>query len=168
MMYGAIAQEKQGQIDQAWAALKNDDCRSAWDILWPLAKSGNVEARYYLYSAVASKIIPPGVTKDPPSWYRHVLALSAYAALRPRERYASDTESDGRFARVDVPASIKALNLGEGGEKVAKCYKGASSLQTCLDLGISLGIIPTFEDYARETELTARETGIPARCLPHH
>jgi len=134
------------EIDQAWAALRIDDCESAWNILWPLAKSGNVEARYHLYGAVVGKIVPPGVTKDPSSSYRHTLALSAYAALRPREDYDSGTPSDGRFTRIDVPATIRALKVGEDGERVVRCYTSSSTLQSCLDFG---GVTRSHSDFRK-------------------
>jgi hypothetical protein len=159
-----------GEIERAWAALAGRDCEAAWNILWPLAKNGDVEARYFLYSATLT-VIPPGVinvNRERSSYFRHVLALSAYAALRPRENYASGMPSDGLFARNDVPASIRELNLGEPGERVSQCYKSDPSLEKCLKLGVSLGVIPKFDDYARETERIASESGATARCLPRH
>lgn len=113
-------------------------------------------------------MVPPGVTKDHASWHRHVLALAAYAALTPLEQYLPGSVSDGRFARHDVPASISALKLGANGERVSQCYASDASLEKCLNLGISLGVIPKFEDYARETELAAQETGVTAHCLSRH
>lgn len=155
------------EIERAWAAMQNRDCETAWNILWPLAKSGDVEARYFLYGSSAG-IIHPGVTKDPSSYDRHTLALSPYAALRPKANYAPGVPSDGRFARQDVPASIRGLKLGEAGERVSQCYTSDPSLEKCLKLGVSLGVIPKFEDYAREVDKMVSENGITARCLPRH
>jgi hypothetical protein len=155
------------EVQEAWTALQRGDCEAAWNALWPLAKSGNQEARSFLYFATAG-VIPPGVTKDHASWYRHVLALAAYAALAPPEFYLPGSVSDGRFARQDVPAAIRGLKLGANGERVSQCYASDASLEKCLNLGISLGVIPTFEKYARETELIARNTGIPASCVPRY
>lgn len=155
------------EVQEAWTALQRGDCEAAWDILWPLAKNGSQEARYFLYSATG-RVKPPGVTKDHASHYRHVLALAAYAALAPPELYLPGSVSDGRFARQSVPAAIRGLNLGANGERVSQCYASNASLENCLNLGVSLGVIPTFEEYARETELAARNTGVAASCLPRH
>jgi hypothetical protein len=156
------------EVQQAWAALQRGDCRAAWNTLWPLAKNGNQEARYFLYSSLGGRMVPPGTTKDHTSWHRHVLVLSAYAALTPKEQYLPGSVSDGRFARQDVPASIAALKLGVNGERASQCYASDAPLEKCLDLGISLGVIPKFGDYARETELAAHETGVTAHCLSRH
>jgi hypothetical protein len=110
------------EVQQAWAALQRGDCEAAWNTLWPLAKNGNQEARYFLYSATG-KVNPPGV---------------------------------------------RSLNLGANGERVSQCYAGDASLEKCLNLGVSLGVIPTFEEYARQTELAAHETGVTAHCFPRH
>jgi hypothetical protein len=155
------------EVQQAWTALQRGDCEVAWNTLWPLAKSGNQEARSFLYFATG-RVNPPGVTKDHASYYRHVLALAAYAALAPPESYLPGSVSDGRFARHDVPSAIRALNLGANGERVSQCYASDTRLEKCLNFGISLGVIPTFEEYARETELAARNTGITASCLPRY
>jgi hypothetical protein len=155
------------EVQQAWTALQRGDCEAAWNTLWPLAKSGNQEARSFLYFATG-RVNPPGVTKDHASWHRHVLALAAYAALAPPELYLPGSVSDGRFARQAVPSAIRGLNLGANGERVSQCYASDASLEKCLNLGISLGVIPTFEEYARETELAARNTGITASCVPRY
>ena len=153
---------------EAWAALRRNDCEGAWNILWPLAKNGDQEARYYLYWAVVQRINPPDVATDPAILNRHFLTLSAYAALRPTERYSMGVASDGRFARIEVPVAISRLNLGEHGERVAQCYKAGEPLDACLQLGVSLGVIQEFEDYARDTDRRVREAGAKARCLPRH
>jgi hypothetical protein len=156
------------EVQQAWDALARGDCESAWNTLWPLAKNGNQEARYFLYSSIAGRMIPPGVTKDHTTWYRHVLVLAAYAAITPQDQIPSIAGAGNRFARIDVPASITALKLGPNGERVAQCYANGPSFKTCLDLALSLGVIPRFEEYASKTELAERETGIAAHCLPRH
>jgi hypothetical protein len=145
------------EVQQAWDALARGDCASAWNTLWPLAKNGNQEARYFLYSATAGRMIPPGVTKDHATWYRHVLVLAAYAAITPQDQIPSIAGAGNRFARIDVPASIAALKLGPDGERVAQCYSSGSSFKSCLDLAVSIGVIPTFEEYARKTETAERD-----------
>jgi hypothetical protein len=166
----AVAEVKPGlaEIERARALVERGDCARAWNILWPLAKNGDQEARYFLYSAVTGRMIPPAVTKDHTTWYRHVLVLTAYAAITPQEQMPSTVGAGHRFARIDVPASINALKLGADGERVAQCYANGPSFKICLDLAISLGVIPSFEEYALKTEMAERETGIEAHCLSRY
>lgn len=155
-------------IEQAAAKLARGECNTAWNIAWPLAKDGSQNARNFLYAALNARLLPPGVTGDPATIFRHTLALAAYAALMSPEEIRSGAVSDRRFARIDVPGAIKHLNFGSNGERVADCYRTGPSFRTCLDLGISLRVIPTFEEYADETERRQEETGRPAACFPSH
>ena len=166
----AVAEVKPGpvEIERARALVERGDCARAWNIVWPLAKNGDQKARYFLYSAITGRMIPPAVTKDHTTWYRHVLVLAAYAAITPQEQMPPTVGAGHRFARIDVPASINALKLGADGERVAQCYANGPSFKTCLDLAVSLGVIPRFEEYARTTETAERETGIDAHCLSRY
>jgi hypothetical protein len=154
------------EFDQAREAYRREDCRGAWDIVWPLAKKGNHEARYFLHGTIVDRMIPPGDSGYPRSVFlRHNLTLAAYATLARARPGRGDPNH--RWARIDIPNSINALALGEKGDRVAQCYKSDASFQTCLDLAISLGVFQKFEDYALSTEAAARETGLTARCRPH-
>lgn len=154
------------EFNQASEAYKREDCRSAWDIVWPLAKKGNHEARYFLYGTIVDRMIPPGDSGYPRSAFvRHNLTLAAYATLARARPGLGDPNH--RWARIEIPNSISALALGSKGGRVAQCYKSDSSLQVCFDLAVSLGVVPKFEDYALGVEAAARETGLTARCRPH-
>ncbi len=153
------------ELEQAEALLDSWDCKTAWNIAWELAKTGNQEARYFLYLSLTRRMIPPAVTSEHTWHYRHGLVLSAYAALTPPEQLQPGNSPDHRAARHDIVFFISRLGLGPNGERVAQCYAGGLSPKTCLDLAVSLGVIPKFEDYARLTEEAARETGTVARCL---
>lgn len=154
------------ELAQATAAYKRDDCRGAWDIIWPLAKAGNNEARHFLFMAVATGMMAPG---DPglsmATTARHNLTLAAYAALAPSPK-PSKGDRNHKWARDVVPNAILHLNLGSKGERVAQCYKSGPTFRDCLDLAVSLGVVQKFEDYARDVETAAQETGLGARCLP--
>lgn len=157
---------EENELKRARGLLATGECGAAWDIAWPLAKDGNQEARYFLYQSINGRMLPPGVTRERDSYYRHVLALAAYAASAPLEKAPAGAVSNRHFARIDIPASISGLKLGPDGERVAQCYRTAPSFKACLDLGVSLGVIPTFANYAAETESRSKETGVGARCLP--
>jgi hypothetical protein len=154
------------EFNQAREAYRRGDCRSAWDIVWPLAKQGNHEARNYLYGTRLDRMMAPGESGLSKSTsIRHDLTLAAYAALARARPGIGDPNH--RSARIDIPNSINALALGANGGRVAQCYKSGTSFQECLDLAISLGVIQKFEDYARDVETVARETGVSAWCRPY-
>jgi hypothetical protein len=161
-----FAATESDQIKRAQTYLRDGDCVAAWNVLWPLAKSGSAEARYYLYGAVTFKLIPPGISGDSASWYRHLVTLGAYAAIAPKRQISAEFAPTEAFARTAMPAAIERLNLGERGARVAACYKRASRFDDCLRLGISLRVIPTFEQYAQETNDAAKATGSLPRCAP--
>jgi len=154
------------EFNQAGEAYKREDCRGAWDMVWPFAKKGNHEARYFLHGTMVDRMIPPGDSGHPRSIFlRHNLTLAAYGTLARAQPGMGDPNHRG--TRVEIPNLINALTLGAKGDRVAQCYKSASPFQTCLDLAVSLGVVQKFEEYALSTEAAARETGLAARCRPH-
>jgi hypothetical protein len=158
------------EFNQATEAFRNEDCRAAWDIVWPLAKQGNHEARYFLAMAMVGRLAPPGLPRELPeaAWDRHSLTLFAYAALATQSPTPWHGDPSHRWARKEVPLLIKKLALGLNGSRVAQCYASDASFQDCLDLAVSLGVVQRFEDYARDVERAARETGIQAWCWRPH
>jgi len=71
---------------------------------------------------------------------------------------------DHKWIRETIQVFLKELALGDKGDQVAQCYKSGGAFRDCLDLAVSLGVVPKFEDYAEEVERTERETGIAASC----
>jgi hypothetical protein len=151
------------QFKRAREIYQRGDCRESWDILWPLAKVGNREARYLLWSMTLDRMMPPG--RLGAKWDRHHLTLAAYATLVPSPFELPGSEQH-RGARKSIQNAIGALKLGPSGDQVAQCYKSGSSLPACLKLATSLGVVQRFEDYAADVDAEARESGLPARCLP--
>lgn len=155
------------EFKRASVALGAWDCRTAWNTMWPLAKAGNADARHFLATSMNGQMDPPGVDWSSPQSMRsqHVLTLSAYAAmasLRPDQG-----DPDHKWIRRAIPSSLRQLALGAKGEQVAECYR-SGSFRRCLDLAVSLGVVPTFEDYAEEVERAERETGRSASCVDPH
>jgi hypothetical protein len=165
----ALAQRySSAEFDQAWAALQRRDCKAAWDIIWPLAKRGDPWARHFLYNSLAAGgMVFPGITKDHSWYYRSYLMVAVYAAVTPEDQLAFPVP-DRRFFRVDIINVIKSAERNSNGERVAQCYAAGSSFQNCLDLGTSLGVFPTFDDFAQETDEAERRTGVAAHCAPRY
>jgi len=153
------------EFKQATEAFRREDCKNAWDILWPLAKKGNREARYLLWGHLIGGLIPPGTAAvSRSSMDRHHLTLAAYATLVPAGPNPPPGDPHHKWAREVIPGAIKRLSLGEKGDKVAQCYKSTSAFRTCLDLVVALGIVQRFEEYAYDVVRERMETGRAASC----
>jgi len=153
------------EFKEAAAALGRWDCKTAWEIYWSFAIRGNAEARYALWTAMIYNTNPPGVSfwsSSRATWGRHSPTLSAYGALA---RVAPRT---GESLRREIPIHLKELALGAKGDQVAECYKSGGAFRDCLDLAVSLRVVPKFEDYAEEVERAERETGRTASCWDPH
>jgi hypothetical protein len=113
----ALAQRNwPAEFDQAWAALQRHDCKAAWNIVWPLAKRGDPQARHFLYDALAAGGMGfPGITKDHSWYYRSYLMLAVYAAVTPEDQLAFPVP-DRRFFRIDIVNVIKSVELNSNGE----------------------------------------------------
>jgi len=156
------------EFKEAAAAEARWDCKTAWDIIWPFAKMGNNEARFFLFKSVVNRTNPPGYYSglSSSSFSRHLFILGIYGALASVAPERGDPSH--AWARKEVPILINELALGQRGDLVAQCYKSGDALGHCLDLAVSLGVAPKFEDYAEEVENSARQTGRGASCrYPH-
>jgi hypothetical protein len=112
---------------------------------------------------------PPGLDfRSTPRalWNRHLLTLGAYAALSPMSR--GKGEPGHKLIRDEIPIHLRGLALGSKGDQIAQCYRSGRPVRECLDLAVSLGVVPRFEDYIEEVERVERETGMAASCrIPH-
>ena len=156
------------EFKEAAAAASRWDCKTAWDIIWPFAKRGNNEARFFLFRLVINNTNPPGYYSGLSSSFlsRHLFTLAIYGALAGIAPDGGDPSH--AWARKEVPILINELALGQRGDLVAQCYKSGDALRNCLDLAISLGVAPRFEDYAEEVDNSVRQTGRGASCrYPH-
>lgn len=152
-------------LEQAEEATAKWDCKRGWDIAWPLAKGGDDQARLFLLSTMITNTNPPGFSSAL-DWSRHALVLSAYGALARVPDGKGDPNH--KWIRDDIPKYISSMALGSKGSRVAKCYERGSSFRECLNLAVSMEVIPKFEDYAREVDDAVQKTGKGAVCrLPH-
>src|SRR5262245_29296170 len=71
------------EFREAVAASVRRDCRAAWDLIWPFARMGNHEARFFLFSETSFHTNPPGYHTQALRMFltRHNLTLAAYGAL---------------------------------------------------------------------------------------
>jgi hypothetical protein len=150
-------------LKEAQDAYNRGECGAIWEVMWPLAKSGSADARLYLLLTATLYMNPPGLDTSSPqtAWNRHLVTLSAYGALGVA---AERISPDNKWLRNEIPRRLKELALGAGGDQVAQCYQSGGAVRDCLDLAVSLGVIPRFEDYAEEAERIERNTGMDASC----
>jgi hypothetical protein len=146
-------------------AVRRRNCREQWNILWPLAKQGNSEARYYLWAGMTDNLRPPGPASQSIR-KRQLLTFSVYATMAARRPAPLQGHPDHGWAHYDIPIFIKELALGPKGDRVAQCYTSKSPFDVCLKLAVSLGVVQTFEDFADELEASGQREHEMASCLP--
>jgi hypothetical protein len=146
-------------------ALHRGDCKTAWDLVWPLAKSGDHHAQLFLSEATL-RMAPPGAdTESGPIALRHPLIFGMNAALANR-LFGSTHSSLRDWPSLLIPIIIEPMSLGASGERVVECYKSSSTYVGCLRLAESLGVVPSFAEYARDIDDTAAKTAASATCRP--
>jgi hypothetical protein len=158
---------KHEALNRASELLK-ENCGQAWNIVWPLAKSGNEEAQYFIFSWLFNtpKLRLPGDvfdSRESPQ-YR---TLSVYAAAATTEFNEMMLAANSNWRR-NFAKYIVATVPGAGGQSVAQCYENNKSGKECQQLAVSLGVVPSFKEFATNLDQTFRETGTRARCMfPH-
>src|SRR4030095_7654267 len=96
------------ELKEAEAALARRDCKTAWEIYWSFASTGNAEARYALAASMLVSTLPPGISIRPSSLiilFRHSLTLSAYGALA--HPHPGMARPDHQWIRDAIPVYLK-------------------------------------------------------------
>lgn len=135
---------------QAAAAVDSGDCASAWSLVWPWARSGNIEARAILAtSMVAAGLTPPGSRGDAISLFRHSLVLAVHGA------------ADGDRAATELLHALIRTELVSdmGGAQLKRCLDAGTFSRTCVANAVNDGFVPDFADYSIEIDATASATG---------
>lgn len=136
-------------------------------MMWPHAKKGSHEAKYFLWSTLIGRMIPPGqAALSRELMIRHLLTLAAYTAIGPKGPKPFGGHPDYLWARKEIPLLIDQLGLGPPGIQVAQCYRSDRSFQECLSLAVSLDVVQPFEDYAAMVDSQEQESGRHAFCRP--
>lgn len=145
-----------GAKKQASSAIDARDCSKAWNLVWPWAKRGNMEARAILATGMlAAGLTPPGGRADAISRYRDSVILAVYGA------------AGGDTAATELCLALIQNNLVSdmGGKRLAHCLKAGTAPQTCVDNAVNNGFVPDFESYSREIDAVASAPGAPkASC----
>ena len=141
---------------QASLAIDAGECSKAWELVWPWAKRGNVEARAILATGMlAAGLSLPGGRNDAITRYRDSLILAVHGAAG----------GDAAAKEMSLGLVQNSLVSDMGGAQFTACLKADTAPQTCVDSAIKNGFIPDFANYAREIDAVASAPGSPkATC----
>ena len=141
---------------QASLAIDAGECSKAWELVWPWAKRGNVEARAILATGMlAAGLSLPGGRNDAITRYRDSLILAVHGAAG----------GDAAAKEMSLGLVQNSLVSDMGGAQFTACLKADAAPQTCVDSAIKNGFIPDFANYAREIDAVASAPGSPkATC----
>ena len=140
--------KKQGE-----AAVDSGDCAQAWNLIWPWARSGQVEARAILAGGVfAAGLTPPGGSGDAISQFRHAVILAVHGAA---EGDPAATELLHSLIRTELVSDM-------GGRKMKLCLEAGLAPHICVAEAVKLGFVPDFDAYAKEIDAVATLPGAAA------
>ncbi len=132
---------------------KEGDCQNGADILWQLAKQGDITARYLLAEAIYLGLSPP---TDNDAW-------PVKLNLNALHFYIFATETDSRISiindinfieelKTSIPKIIQNLNFGENGKQVFRCYTEQKDWGECKKMALELKIISPFSEFAKSID----------------
>jgi hypothetical protein len=150
--------ERPAPYSDALAFYLSDHCDAAWNLLWPLAKRGDNDARFILAESLAFGCDMPIRVDRYDDRTRLSLMLAAYAISEPARYPISDDETVFR-GRLGV----FLLSDGHGAETVRTCYVSLvdskdlslASAKKCLNKAISLGVMKPFKEFAADVDQLA-------------
>lgn len=138
---------------QAATTIDSGDCAGAWNLVWPWARRGNIEARAILATGVvAAGLIPSGSHGDAISQFRHSVILAVHGV------------ADGDRATIELLNALMRSDVVSdmGGDRLKRCLDADTPARTCIANAINDGFVPDFGDYAREIDANASAPGAPA------
>lgn len=130
-------------------------CQAAWNLLWPWARKGNLEARaLLLMDAYTNGRIMPGRNRDWITVSRDMMILAVHSAGVEGETYNKilDEQYKTEFAK-SVFSKGSDLN----------CFVQSRS-QDCTKTAVAHHVVPSFKQYADEIDLLIK-AGKRSVCL---
>lgn len=148
-------------------------CDQHWDLLWPWAKQGNMEARRILFTISAvqlhmPEVYPPGRSGDLVSHLRDIIILGLHSL--PKQNSGTITNQDKVFIEtltefIRYYISTFQLNSANKAEKFIECWSKEKT-QKCTKLAVDNGFIPSWESYSAEIDALI-DKGMKSTCIPH-
>lgn len=138
------------------------NCEQYWGVLWPLAKSGNVEARAWIFFLMTSPpgmpvLMAPGATNDYTTRLSDAVKMSVYA-----QDYKGKWSDQIKNSNTAL-ALYKRMGFYEqpNAESFLKCVEEDG---VCSDLAISNKLVPSFKEYAERIDIIIK-SGIQSKCV---
>jgi hypothetical protein len=152
--------ERPPPYSDALALYFNNRCDEGWNVLWPLAKQGDNDARFIIAESLAMGCEMPIHVSRYDDRQRLSLMLEAYAISEP-VRYPL-YEQDAQTFRERLGLTL--LADGYGTETVRACYASlvdskdlsVTSSKKCLNKAISLGVMKSFDRFAGNIDQSAK------------
>lgn len=173
LLFASGIKTAKAEDDPAWTnafsalerAREEDRCSDFWDILWPLAKQGNREARSSLIVLLIpfphiDQIFAPGNEGDLISTLRDATIFGIHFA-ESLDGELLDIYSDTIFRL----AQDMGFEHREEGKKYLACMK-EKPFKNCANIAVNGGLIPSFESYAKQIDLFM-VNGIKSSCDQH-
>lgn len=140
------------------ARISDENCQEAWDILWPWAKKGNLEARLKLLGLVQWGIVTVPGHADSASRWRDMSILTIHSS--GYEGNIKNVAPEDPRLTTFVSADFQIIY-----RDFLECYQKGDSIQ-CAEKAVKNKRVPSFSDYAEEIDgLVAR--GHRAYCLDY-
>lgn len=136
-----------------------EKCQRRWDIQWPLAKSGNLDARYNLYISLSKnwiRILGRPHDKITNMRDHYALFFNSFGSSNLANEYRNQSPERvfSYFAEYLPPLA--------NNEELKNCMSYALSRE-CAYIAIESGIILSFEEYAADVDLYLRN-GSSIQC----
>ncbi len=133
-----------------------ETCDKMWDILWPWAKKGNVEARSMLAKNILlAGMWPPGSTSDMLSYIRHATIFAIHGLANHEVAGKKLLPFADRIQGAELFSVILIYDA---------CIDQKKTSEVCTNEMIQSGFIPDFESYSREIDAAVMAGLKPARC----
>ncbi len=136
---------------------EEERCQPRWNIIWPLAKAGNLEARTTFYRALGLTYVRiPNYSWDRVTQNRFGVALFMHSRGAPRARATGVLTGrfTGKFDGLDpriFQLSYSGFSVITEDEPVMTCMLQGER-QACARLAVERKLIPSFEDLAKEID----------------
>lgn len=141
--------------DQALLAFNSGNCDKVWQLMWPRARDGNVQAMAMLATgAYSAGLLPPGISQDALARLRHTLILSAHAA-------ASNDAANRELLKGLLQESLIAE---AGGRQLQECLTGQTAKEQCISRAVNTGFLPSLANYAKELASAEKQPHAKAIC----
>lgn len=156
-----IEWEGKGKVFQDLYLNDPDGCNKVFNALWPDAKKGDLNARFYLLLQMATMHGPsmdiPSPSTDIETRQRQYLIMAAHSIG------TTLTDEHSPLNNYNTEMAIAFIRDLGGNSDFKECLQKSPSPE-CVKLGIKNEDIPSFDNFAKEIDLFIN-AGYKAKCL---